>query len=78
MNDNIRGLLWKIDLKIHRFKYFFISRYAIFRLKFEKDKNKRNTLMALIIGCPFSSKYDLPEPNIIEAICKIETKDKNA
>lgn len=78
MNNNIRRLLWKIDLKIYRFKYFIISRYAIFTLKFEKDKLEQDKLLALVFYHPFSSKYELPLPNIIEDICEIEIKDKNA
>ncbi len=68
----MRKFFRKVDHQIYLLKWFFIRKYCLLRLKFEKDPWKRKYLFALFIGEPFSSRFDLPYPNTIEKFC-----DKN-
>ncbi len=70
MKEIIRKFLLNIDFRIFLIKWRLARLYAVIRLKFEKDSNKRNKLLALYIYEPFSSKYQRRISSIIEDICK--------
>ena len=71
MKNIVRKFLLNIDSRIYLIKWRLARLYVVIRLRFEKDPNERDKLLALYIYEPFYSKYQLPIPTIIEDICKI-------
>ncbi len=75
MNFKLRKFLWRIDYRIYLIKRWFTRKYVIFKLLFEKDKEKRDKLLALYIFHSFSSRWEIPIQNIIKKLSEVDTND---